>query len=82
MSRIDSVDLALSKARHHQHQLEGAVVASDAFFPFTDSVETLAKAGVKAVIVPSGAKRDEEVVVCANSLGLTLVFAKERHFRH
>jgi phosphoribosylaminoimidazolecarboxamide formyltransferase/IMP cyclohydrolase len=82
MSRIDSVDLALHKAKLHGHQVIGASVASDAFFPFTDSVEVLAQAGVTAIVAPKGAKRDEEVVAAANTSGICLLFAPDRHFRH
>lgn len=82
MSRIDSVELAIAKARKHGHSLSGAVAASDAFFPFTDSLETLAGVGVVAVVAPAGAKRDEDVVQMAKQLGITLVFTKDRHFRH
>lgn len=82
MSRIDSVELALSKAQRHGHDTVGAVAASDAFFPFADNVETLAKAGVVAVIAPGGAKKDPEVIDCANKNGIALYFADERHFFH
>ncbi|MBN8550815.1 MAG: bifunctional phosphoribosylaminoimidazolecarboxamide formyltransferase/IMP cyclohydrolase [Deltaproteobacteria bacterium] len=82
MSRVDSVELALAKAKRHEHDLQGAVAASDAFFPFTDSVETLAAQGITAVIAPSGAKRDSDVVETANRLNVALVFAPDRHFRH
>ncbi|MBX7143809.1 MAG: bifunctional phosphoribosylaminoimidazolecarboxamide formyltransferase/IMP cyclohydrolase [Oligoflexia bacterium] len=82
MSRIDSVELAIAKARKHGHTLNGAVAASDAFFPFTDSLETLAGVGVQAVVAPAGAKRDEDVVQMAKQLGISLIFAKDRHFRH
>lgn len=82
MSRIDSVELALSKARTHGHDLRGAVAASDAFFPFSDCVEALAAAGITAVVAPAGAKRDEEVAAAASRLEVTLLFAEERHFRH
>ena len=82
MSRVDSVELALNKARVHGHDCRGAVAASDAFFPFTDGLETLAQAGVIAVVAPSGAKRDQDVVDTAKRLGITLVFAPDRHFRH
>ena len=82
MSRIDSVEIALWKARTHHHDPDGAVAASDAFFPFTDCVEVLAANGIKAIIVPKGAKRDEEVVQKAKELGISLLFANERHFRH
>ena len=82
MSRIDSVELAISKARHHGHTLTGAVAASDAFFPFTDNIETLAAAGVTAVVAPGGAKRDGEVISLADKLGLALILTGDRHFRH
>jgi phosphoribosylaminoimidazolecarboxamide formyltransferase/IMP cyclohydrolase len=82
MSRIDSVELALSKAKLHQHSLEGAVAASDAFFPFTDNVETLAKAGITAIISPAGARRDSEVAELADRLKVSLLFTNDRHFRH
>jgi len=82
MSRIDSVELALSKANTHGHKIHGSVAASDAFFPFADSLESLAAQGVKAIISPSGAKRDEEIVEAANKAGITLMMAKDRHFKH
>lgn len=82
MSRIDSVELALHKARTHNHDLSGAVAASDAFFPFPDSVETLAEAGVSAIIAPSGAKRDEDSVKAADRSQIALLFVGDRHFRH
>lgn len=82
MSRIDSVELALHKARTHKHDLAGAVVASDAFFPFPDSVETLAEAGVAAIVAPSGAKRDEDSVNAANKAEIALLFVGDRHFKH
>jgi phosphoribosylaminoimidazolecarboxamide formyltransferase/IMP cyclohydrolase len=81
-SRIDSIDLAIHKARLHGHDINGAVAASDAFFPFSDSIESLAKAGVKAIIAPKGAQRDEEVAETANTLGVSLLFTGDRHFRH
>ena len=56
--------------------------ASDAFFPFTDGVEKLAVAGIKAIIQPSGSIRDKEIIKLANKLGLILVFSKTRHFNH
>lgn len=82
MSRIDSVELALSKASKHGHLLDGAVAASDAFFPFPDSVEALASAGITCIIGPSGAKRDDEVVKVAEQKSISLLFAKTRHFKH
>ena len=82
MSRIDALELAISKAKTHGHSLRDCVCASDAFFPFPDSIEKLSEIGARAVIAPSGAKRDEEIVQLAQRLGLTLLFAKDRHFRH
>ena len=82
MSRIDSVELALSKAKLHGHSLSGAVAASDAFFPFPDSVEVLAKAGISCIIAPRGAKRDADAINAANVAKITLLFALDRHFRH
>ncbi len=79
MSRVDSVRLAASKA---VLPLAGAVVASDAFFPFPDGVEELARHGATAVIQPGGSVRDNEVIAAANRLGLAMVFTGIRHFRH
>lgn len=82
MSRIDAVEIGLLKAKTHGHSLEGAVAASDAFFPFEDGIEALANVGVVAIITPRGAKRDPEVSKRADELGVSLVYASERHFRH
>lgn len=82
MSRIDSVELAISKARTHDHNLSSSVAASDAFFPFPDSIEALAKVGVKAIIAPSGAKKDQESIDTADKYGLILLFTGDRHFKH
>lgn len=81
-SRIDSVEVALYKAKEHGHDVTGAVAASDAFFPFPDSLERLVEAGVRAVVTPNGSKKDKEVMETARQLGITLVFVPERHFRH
>jgi phosphoribosylaminoimidazolecarboxamide formyltransferase/IMP cyclohydrolase len=82
MSRVDAVRVALEKAREHGHALEGAVLASDAFFPFADGPELALDAGVKALIQPGGSKRDEEVVAAVEAAGATMVFTGRRHFRH
>jgi len=82
MSRVDSVRVALSKARELKHPLEGTVVASDAFFPFPDGVEEAARAGARAVVQPGGSVRDPEVIAAANRLGLAMMFTGVRHFRH
>ena len=79
MSRLDSCRLAVDKA---QSSLEGAVAASDAFFPFADGLEALADAGITAVIQPGGSVRDQEVVEAANGRGLAMVLTGARHFRH
>ncbi|NMC63728.1 MAG: bifunctional phosphoribosylaminoimidazolecarboxamide formyltransferase/IMP cyclohydrolase [SAR324 cluster bacterium] len=82
MSRIDSTEIAISKARTHGHFLVRAVAASDAFFPFPDSVEALAQAGVTAIVTPFGAMRDGETIEMANKYEMALLFAPDRHFRH
>jgi phosphoribosylaminoimidazolecarboxamide formyltransferase/IMP cyclohydrolase len=79
MSRVDSVRIAVSKARA---PLAGAVVASDAFFPFRDGVDEAAKAGATAVIQPGGSVRDDEVLAAADEHGMAVVLTGERHFRH
>jgi phosphoribosylaminoimidazolecarboxamide formyltransferase / IMP cyclohydrolase len=79
MSRVDSVKLAVVKA---QKSLQGAAVASDAFFPFPDGVEEAAKAGATAVIQPGGSLKDPEVIATADRLGLAMVFTSMRHFLH
>jgi phosphoribosylaminoimidazolecarboxamide formyltransferase/IMP cyclohydrolase len=81
-SRIDAVKLALEKAREHGHDVRGAVLASDAFFPFPDGPQAALDAGVTAIIQPGGAKRDDEVVDAARTTGATMVLTGRRHFRH
>jgi phosphoribosylaminoimidazolecarboxamide formyltransferase/IMP cyclohydrolase len=82
MSRVDAVRLALDKAREQGHSVEGAVLASDAFFPFPDGPAAALEAGVKTIVAPSGSKRDDEVVAAIEQAGGTIVFAARRHFRH
>jgi phosphoribosylaminoimidazolecarboxamide formyltransferase/IMP cyclohydrolase len=82
MSRVDAVSIALAKAREHGHGLEGAVLASDAFFPFADGPELALRSGVTAFIQPGGSKRDDEVVAAVEAAGATMVFTHRRHFRH
>ena len=79
MSRVDAVKIAVMKA---VKPIEGSVLASDAFFPFKDAVEEAAKIGIKAIIQPGGSMRDEEVIDCANELGIAMVFTGVRHFKH
>ncbi len=89
MSRVDSTRIAARKARDmaealglEQSPAEGAVVASDAFFPFPDGLMAAAEAGARAVIQPGGAMRDDEVIAAADAAGLAMVFTGLRHFRH
>ncbi len=79
MSRVDSAKLGAMKA---QLPLKGTVAASDAFFPFPDGVEEIAKAGATAIIQPGGSQRDPEVIEAADRLGLAMLFTGVRHFRH
>ena len=79
MSRVDSVEIAAKKAGA---RAKGAVMASDAFFPFPDGVEAAAKAGVTAVIQPGGSVKDEDVVAACDRLGLAMVTTGIRHFKH
>jgi phosphoribosylaminoimidazolecarboxamide formyltransferase/IMP cyclohydrolase len=82
MSRVDAVRIAIEKAREHGHDLEGAVLASDAFFPFADGPELALAAGITAIVQPGGSKRDEEVVAAVERAGATMVLTGKRHFRH
>ena len=82
MSRVDSVRLAVTKARELKHSLEAAVVGSDAFFPFPDGLKEAAQAGATAVVQPGGSVRDGEVIAAANCLGLAMMLTGVRHFRH
>jgi len=79
MSRVDSAKIGAMKA---QLPLKGTVAASDAFFPFPDGVEEIAKAGATAIIQPGGSQRDPEVIAAADRLGLAMIFTGVRHFRH
>ncbi len=82
MSRIDSVKIAERKAEEAGLSLKGSVMASDAFFPFPDSVEAAGKAGATAIIQPGGSVRDADSIAAANKLGMAMVFTGVRHFRH
>lgn len=81
-SRVDSSELAVLKAAKAGLSLDGAAVASEAFFPFADGVEAAAKAGCRSVIQPGGSVRDDEVIAAADRLGLAMVFTGMRHFKH
>ncbi len=79
MSRVDSVKIALAKAGE---RARGAALASDAFFPFADSIELAVEAGIRAIVQTGGAKRDEEIIRAAAQGGIAMYFTKTRHFRH
>jgi phosphoribosylaminoimidazolecarboxamide formyltransferase/IMP cyclohydrolase len=81
-SRVDAVHAAAAKAERTGISLAGSVLASDAFFPFPDGLETAVKAGAQAVIQPGGSNRDELVIQAADELGIAMVFTGVRHFRH
>ena len=82
MSRVDSARIGRWKAQDADLPIQGSVMASDAFFPFRDGIDTAAEAGVKAVIQPGGSMRDEEVIAAADEHGIAMVFTGIRHFRH
>ena len=82
MSRVNSARIAAIKAEHAGLQVQGAVMASDAFFPFRDGIDNAAKAGITAVIQPGGSMRDAEVIAAADEAGIAMVFTGMRHFRH
>ncbi|HMO15873.1 MAG TPA: bifunctional phosphoribosylaminoimidazolecarboxamide formyltransferase/IMP cyclohydrolase [Pirellulaceae bacterium] len=79
MSRVDSVEIAIAKAGE---RARGSVLASDAFFPFGDSIERAGQAGVSAIIQPGGSIKDNEVISACNEFGIAMIFTGHRHFRH
>jgi phosphoribosylaminoimidazolecarboxamide formyltransferase/IMP cyclohydrolase len=82
MSRVISTRIAAMKAADETLEIKGAVMASDAFFPFRDGIDVAAAFGIAAVIQPGGSKRDAEVVAAVDERGLAMVFTGVRHFRH
>ncbi len=82
MSRVDAARIAVLKAQDQDADLDGAVVASDAFFPFRDGVDAAAAAGARGIIQPGGSVRDEEVIAAADEHGIAMVFTGRRTFRH
>lgn len=82
MSRVDSVEISIRKARAQGFDVAGAALGSDAFFPFRDGIDAAAAAGVTAIAQPGGSKRDEEVIEAANEHGMAMVFTGRRLFRH
>jgi phosphoribosylaminoimidazolecarboxamide formyltransferase/IMP cyclohydrolase len=81
-SRVDAVDVALMKAKRAGHDLKGAVLASDGFFPFPDGVAHAARAGIGSIVQPGGSMRDAEVIEEADRLGVAMMFTDRRVFRH
>ncbi|MEL7523738.1 MAG: bifunctional phosphoribosylaminoimidazolecarboxamide formyltransferase/IMP cyclohydrolase, partial [Cyanobacteria bacterium J06553_1] len=79
MNRVGAVKIALEQAGE---QSQGAILASDGFFPFDDSVRTAAAAGIKAIVQPGGSIRDEDSIKAANELGIIMAFTGARHFLH
>ena len=82
MSRVNSARIAAIKAEHAGLDVNGACMASDAFFPFRDGIDNAAKVGIRCVIQPGGSMRDEEVIAAANEHEIAMVFTGMRHFRH
>ncbi len=82
MSRVDASRIAVAKAADNGFALEGAALASDAFFPFRDGVDAAAAAGVRAIVQPGGSVRDAEVVAAADEHGIAMLFTGRRLFRH
>jgi phosphoribosylaminoimidazolecarboxamide formyltransferase/IMP cyclohydrolase len=82
MSRVNSARIAAIKAEHAGLEVKGAVMASDAFFPFRDGIDNAAGVGITAVIQPGGSMRDAEVIAAADEHGMAMVFTSMRHFRH
>jgi len=81
-SRVDALKQAIQKAKTFGFDLHGAVLASDAFFPFSDCVEIAAEAGITAIAQPGGSIRDQESVDMANKKGVAMVITGVRHFKH
>jgi phosphoribosylaminoimidazolecarboxamide formyltransferase/IMP cyclohydrolase len=79
MSRVDSVEIAIKKAGP---RAAGSVLASDAFFPFADSIGLAAAAGVRAIVQPGGSRKDSEVIAACNEHRIPMIFTGRRHFKH
>ncbi len=81
-SRVDAVRHAIDKAKAAGFETKGAVLASDAFFPFPDSIELASEAGVTAIIQPGGSVRDNEAIEACNKFGIAMIVTGIRHFKH
>ncbi len=79
MSRVDSVEIAIKKAGD---RIDGSVLGSDAFFPFPDSIEMVAKHGIRGIIQPGGSRNDAAVIETCNKFGIPMIFTGRRHFKH
>lgn len=82
MSRIDATNLANIKVKNQGHNIIGATMASDAFFPFRDGIDSAASVGITCIIQPGGSIRDQEIIQSANEHDITMIFTKKRHFKH
>ena len=84
MNRLDSAKIGSQKAKEffNKNVLKGSIVASDAFFPFPDSIDIFGKIGVKAIIQPGGSIKDHDVIKRANKYNIAMVFTNMRHFKH
>ncbi len=82
MSRVDAVRIAVEKAAVHGHDIAGAALASDAFFPFPDAPRVALEAGATSIAQPGGSKRDQDVIDAVEKAGAVMVFTGRRHFRH
>ena len=82
MSRVDSVKIAISKANENKLNLKGSVMASDAFFPFSDCITLAANEGISGVIQPGGSIKDEEVIKEVDNQKMFMIFTNKRHFNH
>jgi phosphoribosylaminoimidazolecarboxamide formyltransferase/IMP cyclohydrolase len=82
MSRVDAVRIAIEKAQANGHDLAGAALASDAFFPFADGPQLALDAGATSIVQPGGSRRDQEVIDAVEQAGAAMVFTGRRHFRH
>lgn len=82
MNRFDSTELSILRAKRHEHNPAGSIAASDAFFPFGDTVESLHRGGIKAVLQPGGSIKDQEVIDTAQKLNVRMIFTGTRHFKH
>ncbi len=82
MNRVDSVRIAAMRAERYGFDLKGAALASDAFFPFRDSVDEAASLGLTAIIQPGGSVKDDESIAAANEHGIAMAFTGIRHFKH